>query len=154
MGRGFEKPAGILIDEADPGIPGKIGHGRQEPLGQPHQIGVQFHVSELRHGAGLENLRAQAGHAAPQQQHPLGAGMFQQAQLDLVLGSQGIGIGELPEVIGEKADLLRFPVRRQEGVRTVHGGDHLPSGPLPAAAGHLQPGGEQDGRGQHQQIEA
>jgi hypothetical protein len=35
--------------------------------------------------------------------------VFQQAQLDLVLGGQGIGIGELPEVVGKKADLLRFP---------------------------------------------
>ena len=69
-----------------------------------------------------------------------------------MLGGQGIGIGELPEVIGKKADLLRFPVSRQQGIRTVHGGDHLPPGPLPAAAGQLQPGGEQDGRGQHQEI--
>jgi hypothetical protein len=28
--------------------------------------------------------------------------MFQQAQLDLVFGGQGIGIGELPEIIGKK----------------------------------------------------
>ena len=34
---------------------------------------------EARHGAGLENLRAQAGHAAPQQEHPPGLGVFQQA---------------------------------------------------------------------------
>ena len=91
---------------------------------------------------------------AAQQEHPPGLGVLQQAQLDLVLGGQGIGIGELPEVIGIKADLLRLPVRRQQGIRTVHGGDHLPPGPLPAAAGHLQPGGEQDRRGQHQEIKA
>ncbi len=58
---------------------------------------------------GLENLRAQAGHPAPQQEHPAGVRVFQQGQLDLVLGGEGIGIGELPEVIGKKADLLGFP---------------------------------------------
>ncbi len=137
----------------DPGVPGQIGHGRQEPLGQPHQIGVQFHVSELRHGAGLENLRPQAGHAAPQQEHPPGLGVFQQAQLDLVLGGQGIGIGEQPEVIGKKTDLLRFPAGRQQGIRAVHGSDHLPSGPLPGAAERLQAGGEQEGRSQHEEIQ-
>ena len=44
--RGLKKPAGVLIDEVDPGVPGEIGHGREEVLRQSHQIGVQFHVIE------------------------------------------------------------------------------------------------------------
>ena len=87
--RSLDKPTGILVDEVDPGVPGQIGRGREEPPGQSHQIGVQFHVSEFRHSAGLENLRSQAGHAASQQQHPPGLGVFQQAELDLVLGRSG-----------------------------------------------------------------
>ena len=89
--RGRKEPAGVLIDEVDPGVPGEISHGREEVLRQSHQIGVQFHVSRGLVTVRVLRISAPRPATPPPNRAPAGAGVFQQAQLDLVFGGLGSG---------------------------------------------------------------
>ena len=136
-----EETPGVLKDKMHPGVLPLQGRGLgNQLLYQAHQVGVQLHIVDAGDIFILQGLGDETGGAPAQQEDLPGIGMLQQAQVHGHFGGVGVGVGEVPDPVGEKALLLRLPGGGEEGVRGIKRGDHLAAGPLNLSGKFLQRG--------------